>query len=195
MQQQIVHGGDVIAEQAHRYAPFQGMRSFVERMATAPVPPLASCALPGLDLRLAAFLLLACNLSGSGRIVPPVYGAICRGCLMYRRRKSEAVSYLAWLFGSLVLASICYYGMTRYSRLQDSRLQVVAQATTDRPPAVQNPAPQAVKPDGQASPQAPTGPLETKSGGAPEASPQGDTPSGMQAVPGGSAETTRQPSK
>jgi hypothetical protein len=41
---------------------------------------------------------------------------------------------------------------------------------------------------GQASPQGPTGPINTKSGGAPAASPQGDTPSGMQSAPQGSGE-------
>jgi hypothetical protein len=110
---------------------------------------------------------------------------------MYRRGKTEnAGPYLAWLFGGLVLAGICYYGVTHYSRPQ-----VVGQATADRPPALQDAARAAVNADGQASPQGPTGPLETKSGGAPAASPQGDTPSGMQAVPERSDETTRRPSK
>ena len=35
----------------------------------------------------------------------------------------------------------------------------------------------------QAQPQGPTGPLDTTSGGAPAASPQGDAPSGMQVIP------------
>jgi len=42
---------------------------------------------------------------------------------------------------------------------------------------------------GQAQPQGPTGPLETKSGGAPAESPQGQTPPGMQAAPDGSDKT------
>jgi hypothetical protein len=51
-------------------------------------------------------------------------------------------------------------------------------------PAQTNP----VETRGQASPQGPTGPINTKSGGAPAASPQGDTPSGMQSAPQGSGE-------
>jgi hypothetical protein len=43
-------------------------------------------------------------------------------------------------------------------------------------------------PQGQNSPQGPTGPLDTKSGGAPAASPQGETPPGMQSAPSGSNE-------
>jgi hypothetical protein len=43
--------------------------------------------------------------------------------------------------------------------------------------------------DGQAQPQGPTGPLETRSGGAPAESPQGQTPAGMQAAPEGSSKT------
>ena len=39
----------------------------------------------------------------------------------------------------------------------------------------------------QTSPQGATGPLETTSGGAPAASPQGETPPGMQSAPEGSA--------
>lgn len=48
-----------------------------------------------------------------------------------------------------------------------------------------------VVPDKQGSsqPQGPTGPLNTKSGGAPAASPQGETPPGMQSAPEGSSKT------
>jgi len=42
--------------------------------------------------------------------------------------------------------------------------------------------------EGHAQPQGPTGPLETKSGGASETNPQGDTPAGMQVAPQGSPE-------
>ena len=48
---------------------------------------------------------------------------------------------------------------------------------------------------GQAQPQGPTGPLETKSGGAPASSAQGDTPPGMQVDPTGSPEKTVSPPK
>jgi hypothetical protein len=40
-------------------------------------------------------------------------------------------------------------------------------------------------------PQGKTGPITTKSGGAPASSPQGETPGGMQAAPKGSSETIR----
>jgi hypothetical protein len=43
----------------------------------------------------------------------------------------------------------------------------------------------------QTQPQGNTGPLNTKSGGAPAASPQGETPAGMQSAPKGSSETIR----
>jgi hypothetical protein len=54
-----------------------------------------------------------------------------------------------------------------------------------------------VSPDtqGQATPQGPSGPLETKSGGAPAESPQGQTPPGMQAAPDGSSKTIVDPPK
>jgi hypothetical protein len=42
---------------------------------------------------------------------------------------------------------------------------------------------------GPAQPQGHTGPIETKSGGAPAASPQGQTPPGMQSAPDGSSKT------
>jgi hypothetical protein len=44
-------------------------------------------------------------------------------------------------------------------------------------------------------PQGPTGPIETKSGGTPAESPQGQSPPGMQAAPEGSSKTTVEPSK
>ena len=42
---------------------------------------------------------------------------------------------------------------------------------------------------GPAQPQGHTGPLDTKSGGAPAESPQGQTPPGMQSAPQGSSKT------
>jgi hypothetical protein len=42
---------------------------------------------------------------------------------------------------------------------------------------------------GPAQPQGRTGPLDTKSGGAPAESPQGQTPPGMQSAPDGSSKT------
>ena len=43
--------------------------------------------------------------------------------------------------------------------------------------------------EGQMQPQGPTGPTGTTSGGAPAASPQGQTPPGMQSAPEGSSKT------
>ncbi len=42
---------------------------------------------------------------------------------------------------------------------------------------------------GEQQPQGPTGPTETTTHGAPPESPQGQTPPGMQAAPGGSSKT------
>lgn len=47
--------------------------------------------------------------------------------------------------------------------------------------------------DGKQQPQGDTGPLNTTQGGAPAASPQGQTPSGMQAAPDGSSKTVVDP--
>lgn len=46
---------------------------------------------------------------------------------------------------------------------------------------------------GQLQPQGWTGPIETKSGGAPAESPQGQSPPGMQAAPEGSSKTVVEP--
>lgn len=46
---------------------------------------------------------------------------------------------------------------------------------------------------GKMQPQGPTGPLNTGVGGAPAASPQGQTPPGMQSAPEGSSETIVSP--
>ena len=47
--------------------------------------------------------------------------------------------------------------------------------------------------EGQTQPQGATGPLGTTTGGAPAASPQGQTPPGMQAAPEGSSKTIVDP--
>ena len=48
---------------------------------------------------------------------------------------------------------------------------------------------------GQLQPQGWTGPINTKSGGAPASSPQGETAPGMQAAPEGSSKTIVEPDK
>ena len=47
--------------------------------------------------------------------------------------------------------------------------------------------------NGRTQPQGPTGPITTGSGGAPAASPQGQTPPGMQSAPEGSSKTIAGP--
>jgi hypothetical protein len=76
---------------------------------------------------------------------------------------------------------------------QDRQPARVAQATSDAPRSPPPAAP--INRDNQASPQGPTGPLDTTSGGAPPSSPQGDTPAGMQAAPQGSDKAIRSPPK
>ena len=51
------------------------------------------------------------------------------------------------------------------------------------------------EPKGQLQPQGWTGPIDTKSGGAPAESPQGQSPPGMQAAPEGSSKTVVEPDK
>lgn len=48
---------------------------------------------------------------------------------------------------------------------------------------------------GRLQPQGWTGPLDTKSGGAPAESPQGQSPPGMQPAPDGSSKTAVEPDK
>jgi hypothetical protein len=48
---------------------------------------------------------------------------------------------------------------------------------------------------GQLQPQGWTGPVDTKSGGAPPESPQGQSPPGMQAAPDGSTKVVTEPRK
>jgi hypothetical protein len=49
--------------------------------------------------------------------------------------------------------------------------------------------------EGQMQPQGPTGPITTGEGGAPAASPQGQTPPNMQSAPEGSSKTIVDPPK
>ncbi|MGY8706153.1 hypothetical protein RAD16_10490 [Bradyrhizobium sp. 18BD] len=58
--------------------------------------------------------------------------------------------------------------------------------------ATERPAPEE---KGQLQPQGWTGPLDTKSGGAPPESPQGQSPPGMQAAPDGSTKVVTEPRK
>jgi hypothetical protein len=89
--------------------------------------------------------------------------------------------------GGAALVAALAYGASHYARTFDAPTIDTNSLTTSRPgPAnAQN----------QPSPQGLTGPLNTTSGGAPAASPQGETPPGMQSAPQGSAEKTVAPAK
>jgi hypothetical protein len=96
-------------------------------------------------------------------------------------------TYAAWLMGGAALVAALAYGASHYARTFDPPTIDTNSLTTSRPgPAnAQN----------QPSPQGPTGPLNTTSGGAPAASPQGETPPGMQSAQQGSAEKAVAPAK
>jgi hypothetical protein len=66
---------------------------------------------------------------------------------------------------------------------------MAACAKTAQAKRSENPAVPSVSPEsgGQQQPQGKTGPLDTKTGGAPAESPQGQTPPGMQSAPDGSS--------
>ena len=72
---------------------------------------------------------------------------------------------------------------------------VTGEASSQRTPTAdpskdsQNSTGRTIIPEKQAPAQGNTGPLETRSGGAPAESPQGQTPAGLQAAPEGSSKT------
>lgn len=76
----------------------------------------------------------------------------------------------------LLLASACDVALA----------QSAADATTTQTPTTQGQAPRTLDKSGQSQPQGHPGPTETSSGGAPAASPQGETPPGMQSPTPGS---------
>jgi hypothetical protein len=73
-------------------------------------------------------------------------------------------------------------------------LAAQAQATRDRPEKSE-PAASSAPRAGQGSPQGQTGPIDTGSGGAPAASPQGETPPGMQSNPSSTTGASQPPAK
>jgi len=101
-------------------------------------------------------------------------------------------SYLVWLIlGVVILAVIVIYGVDRSGRLlETSSPQTSGQRNNAIPDRIDPATAQS-----QPSPQGPTGPINTTTGGAPAASPQGDTPAGMQAAPQGSSERDAAPPK
>lgn len=103
-------------------------------------------------------------------------------------------SYLVWLIlGVVILAAIVIYegGLGLSGPMTETNS---AQTSAHR----NNVIPDRVDPanaQSQPSPQGPTGPINTATGGAPAASPQGETPAGMQAAPQGSSEKNVAPPK
>jgi predicted lipid-binding transport protein (Tim44 family) len=107
------------------------------------------------------------------------------------------------LIGAMLIASAIALVLIVYIRQADrspspTQSQPVSRQTTgsssskraENPPAQpqqQASEPQTPQSQQQTSPQGGTGPLETGSGGAPAASPQGETPPGMQSAPAGSS--------
>ena len=105
--------------------------------------------------------------------------------------------------GAMLIASVIALVLIVYARQahrspsatesQPANSQTTGSSSSKRaesPPAQpqqQASQPQTPQSQQQTSPQGGTGPLETSSGGAPAASPQGETPPGMQSAPGGSA--------
>jgi hypothetical protein len=102
-----------------------------------------------------------------------------------------------WIAAAIVVAAIlggiAVYSMTGDRKSTATTGQNSVPSTTDGT----NVNPNRIVPDtqNQSSPQGPTGPLNTTSGGAPASSPQGDTPPGMQAAPEGSSEKIVSPTK
>jgi hypothetical protein len=97
-----------------------------------------------------------------------------------REQKSAASrnANMGWVAIAVVAAVVVAIGAYNYrnTAVQPDSNSVGANATSDRftPSNTQN----------QSSPQGPTGPLNTGSGGAPASNPRGETPPGMQSGPG-----------
>ena len=91
------------------------------------------------------------------------------------RRLAIIVCVAAWSSCGLALAQT------------DQRIETPATVGTGRTTAPED--------KGQLQPQGWTGPIETRSGGAPAESPQGQSPPGMQAAPEGSNKTVVAPDK
>jgi hypothetical protein len=86
---------------------------------------------------------------------------------------------------AICLASLA--GLTAAQAQTDNKTPSASEQSTGRTVAPET--------NGQRQPQGNTGPINTTSGGAPAASPQGETPPGMQAAPDGSSKTVVAPGK
>jgi hypothetical protein len=96
----------------------------------------------------------------------------------HRDNVALSQSQFAWVFTALLVLAIVIYAAGRFWPMTASADGAVPDRGT---PITQT--------QSQSSPQGPTGPIDTTSGGAPASSPQGDTPPGMQAAPQGSAKS------
>jgi hypothetical protein len=100
----------------------------------------------------------------------------------------------AAIVGAVILGGIAAYSMTggRKSTAVQTDSTSTGQNSAPSKTNGANAIPDRIAPNTQtqSSPQGPTGPLTTESGGAPASSPQGETPPGMQAAPEGSSEKT-----
>ena len=85
----------------------------------------------------------------------------------------------------IMITAICLMFSCGFAAAQ-AELKTDVNTTTGRSPPEEK---------GQLQPQGWTGPLDTKSGGAPPESPQGQSPPGMQAAPDGSTKTVVEPQK
>jgi hypothetical protein len=107
-------------------------------------------------------------------------------------RFPDSVSYFVWLIlGVVILAAFVIYEVSLSGPMTETNS---AQTSAHR----SNVIPDRVDPangQSQPSPQGPTGPINTTTGGASAANPQGETPAGMQAAPQGSSEKNVAPPK
>jgi hypothetical protein len=88
--------------------------------------------------------------------------------------------------GAMLIASAIALALIVYPASSQTTGSSTRAESPPAQPQQQTSQPQTPQSQQQTSPQGGTGPLETSSGGAPAASPQGETPPGMQSAPGGS---------
>jgi hypothetical protein len=87
------------------------------------------------------------------------------------------------------IAAACLLGFASPAAAQSQSNSEAAKAGADRGRTV---SPETI---GEKQPQGWTGPIDTKRGGAPPESPQGQSPPGMQPAPDGSSKTMVEPDK
>src|SRR5262245_59665982 len=107
-------------------------------------------------------------------------GARAAVSLQHKRRTSMHVAFIA-------VGLACAFGIVPGSACADHQAADKSGSCIGRERTPET--------TGQKQPQGWTGPLETRSGGAPPESPQGQSPPGMQPAPEGSSKTTVAPDK